>query len=319
MKTRINFSITQLEYVWALYKQGHFAKAAESCSVTQPTLSMQIQKFEDDLGVKIFDRTKKPILLTQTGQKIINQIQQVLFEANKISSIIDSQKEEDIVGDLVVGIIPTVAPYLLPKLLPVIEKQYPGIRLKILELQTQKIVESLNTDDIDVGVLATPLKLNRVIEHPLYYEPFYLLSNKGHEIAKNKRVKYLTLKVDDIWLLEEGHCLRNQILDICSVKNKSPKKRNFEFESGSIETLKHLVDSYGGYTLIPALALDNLGSNTVIREFDRPIPSREIGLVYQRAHYKENLIESLADAIIKSIPDEIRKIRPKDLDIRPID
>lgn len=315
MKSRINFSITQLEYIWAVYKHGHFAKAAEACSVTQPTLSMQVQKLEEDLGVIIFDRSKKPILLTDVGKKIIEQIQTVLFEAKKIESIVSQNGSSVVQGELVVGVIPTIAPYLLPLMLPVLEKSYPELKLKILELQTSRIVEQLSNDEIDVGILATPLNLPKVIEIPLYYEPFLVLSKKDHPLSKVKKVKYSNLSTEDLWLLEEGHCLRNQAIDICSLKPNKTTKRNFQFESGSLETLKRLVNSYGGYTLIPQLASEEIGSHTQITAFDRPIPSREIGLVYQRAHYKEGLIETLAEAILKSIPEDISRIRQKDLDV----
>jgi len=315
MKSRINFSITQLEYIWAVYKHGHFAKAAEACSVTQPTLSMQVQKLEEDLGVIIFDRSRKPILLTDVGKKIIEQIQTVLFDAKKIEGIISQSESNTVNGELIVRVIPTIAPYLLPLMLPVLEKSYPDLKLKIMELQTSRIIEQLSNDEIDVGILATPLNIPKVIEIPMYYEPFLVLSNKEHSLSKMKKVKYANLNMDDVWLLEEGHCLRNQVLDICALKPSKAAKRNFEFESGSLETLKRLVNSYGGYTLIPQLASEELGSNTQLIPFERPIPSREIGLVYQRAHYKENLIETLSEAILKSIPPEISRIRQKDLDV----
>ncbi|MBL7544858.1 MAG: LysR family transcriptional regulator [Bdellovibrionaceae bacterium] len=315
MKSRVNFSITQLEYIWAVYKHGHFAKAAEACNVTQPTLSMQVQKLEEDLGITIFDRSKKPILLTDVGKKIIDQVQAVLFEAKKIESIVVQSESTGVQGELIVGVIPTIAPYLLPLMLPVLEKNFPELKLKILELQTSRIVDQLNSDEIDVGILATPLNLSKVIEIPLFYEPFLVLSKKDHALSKLKKVKYAHLTNEDVWLLEEGHCLRNQVVDICSLKSSKKSKRNFQFESGSIETLKRLVNSYGGYTLIPQLAAEDIGDHSTVIPFERPIPSREIGLVYQRAHYKENLIETLAEAILKSIPDEVRRIRQKDLDV----
>lgn len=319
MKTPVNFSITQLEYIWAVYKHGHFGRAAEECRVTQPTLSMQIQKLENDLNVIIFDRSKKPILLTEAGKKVIHQIQNVLFEARKIESLIQTETAEKIQGDLIVGIIPTIAPYLLPRLLPQIETHYPHWKLKIVELQTLQIIDSLQNDAIDVGLLATPLKVNKIIEYPLYYEPFYILCKKNHPLSKFKKAKYSNLNFDDIWLLEEGHCLRHQVLDICSLKKSKSPKKQFEFESGSLETLKNLVNAYGGYTLIPQLATDNLGSESHLISFERPIPSREIGLVYQRTHYKTELIEALGEMIIQCIPDEVRKIRPKDLDVISVD
>jgi LysR family hydrogen peroxide-inducible transcriptional activator len=318
MLSNINFSLTQLEYVLAVYRYGHFAKAAESCHVTQPTLSMQIQKLEEELGVKIFDRSKKPILLSEVGRKIIEQIQTVLFEAKKIASIIVADQSGAMEGQLTIGVIPTIAPYLLPLLLPVVEKTLPQLELRMFEMQTQRIIEALNADEIDVGILATPLKEPKIIEYPLYYEPFSVLCKKDHELASSRRIKYSLLKFNDIWLLEEGHCLRHQVVDLCSIKQGKNAKRKFLFESGSLETLKNLVDSYGGYTLLPQLATESIGGRSILIPFERPIPAREIGLVYRREHYKNVLIESLGEAILKAIPDDIRKLRQKDLDVLPI-
>lgn len=319
MTPKMNFSLTQLEYVMAVHKHGHFAKAAESCYVTQPTLSMQIQKLEEDLGVVIFDRSKKPILLTQMGKKLISQMQTVLFEAKKIEGIVHQETKSAKQGILTIGVIPTVAPYLLPRLLPVVEEMFPDVELNIREMQTDRILEALNDDEIDVGLLATPTQISKMFEYALYYEPFSVLCGKDHEYAHMKKIKYSTLGMDDIWLLEEGHCLRNQILDICSVrKGKGGGRRRYKFESGSLETLKNLVDLYGGYTLLPFLASENIGEKTQLVQFERPIPAREIGLVYRREHYKGDLIESLGEAILKCIPEELRKIRQKDLDVLPI-
>ncbi|MEQ1876795.1 MAG: hydrogen peroxide-inducible genes activator [Bdellovibrionia bacterium] len=319
MLARVNYSLTQLEYVLAVHKLGHFAKAAESCKVSQPTLSMQIQKFENDLGAILFDRSKKPILLTTMGTRIIEQIQTILHETKKMEDLIKVTQSEKLEGHLILGIIPTIAPYLLPRLLPVLVKAFPGIELRILELQTHRIIEALNNDEIDVGLLATPLKNAQIHEYSLYYEPFSVLCKKGHELSQQKKVKYSALKFEDLWLLEEGHCLRNQMLDVCAHKKDRKHRRKFEFESGSLETLKNLVNSYGGYTLLPALAADSIGAHTVLVPFERPIPAREIGLVYRREHYKKELIEALGESIIDCIPEEIRKIRPKNLDVLPIE
>lgn len=318
MLTKVNFSITQLEYVMAVFKLGHFARAAESCFVTQPTLSMQIQKLEEDLGVVIFDRSKKPILVTEIGRKLIEQIQVILNEVKKIEGIIHESDTGVTKGELVLGIIPTVAPYLLPRLLPVFEKNYPSLTLIISELQTDQIIEALENDEIDVGILATPTKTPKMFEKTLYYEPFSVLCQKSHPYSQMKKIKYSSLKNDDIWLLAEGHCLRHQVMDICSSKDFINDKRKFKFESGSLETLKNLVQSYGGYTLLPHLAAQEIGEGTRLIPFERPIPAREIGLIYRREHYKNNLIELLGESIKKSIPEEIRKIRQKDLDVLPI-
>jgi LysR family hydrogen peroxide-inducible transcriptional activator len=318
MTGKMHFSLTQLEYILAVHRFGHFGKAAEACHVTQPTLSMQIQKLEEDLGIVIFDRSKKPILLTEVGKKVVEQIRAILFEVRKIESIILEEQAHGAEGELTLAVIPTVAPYLLPRLLPVLESLHPSMELRIMEMQTDHIIEALNNDEIDVGLLATPLKIAKIFEHALYYEPFYVLCKKGQSYSDLKKVKYSALKMDQIWLLEEGHCLRNQVLDLCTAKKEKIKSRKYKFESGSLETLKKIVDSYGGYTLLPQLATDNLGENSHLVPFERPIPAREIGLIYRREHYKSELIESLAESIIKSLPEDLQKLRPKDLNILPI-
>lgn len=314
----MNFSLTQLEYVMAVHKTRHFARAADVCHVSQPTLSMQIQKLEEELGGAIFDRTKKPILLTDLGSTLIEQFQEVLLAARRIPQLVNQKNAHKNEGELSVGVIPTVTPYLLPLLLPTMEKQFPRLKLKLFEWQTSKIIESLGADELDVGILATPLKDPKIYEFALYYETFSVLCHRGHELEKQRRAKYNALKGDDIWLLEEGHCMRNQVLDVCSMKKNSGQSRQFTFESGNLETLKNLVDTYGGYTLLPSLATKSIGKNCSLIPFERPIPAREIGLVYRREHYKNDLIEALGEAILKSIPEEVRKIRPKDLDVLPI-
>jgi LysR family transcriptional regulator, hydrogen peroxide-inducible genes activator len=313
-----NYTLTQLEYVVALQKHGHFGKAATACNVTQPTLSMQIQKLEESLGVILFDRSKKPIITTDVGRSIIGQIQTVLLEARKIDVLAERQLNSEPQGDLHLGVIPTVAPYVLPRLFPTLAKRYPKIRLMIKEMQTHRIVEAVENDEIDVGLLATPLNISKMIEFALFYEPFYLLCNSQHEFASKKKIEHSSLNYDDLWLLEEGHCLRHQVLDLCSMKHKKNKENGFQFESGSLETLKKLVASYRGYTLLPALAAEELPPRTKVIEFERPIPAREIGLVYRREHLKNDLIEALGASVIESIPESLRKIRKRDLDVLPI-
>lgn len=318
MPFKLNFSLTQLEYVLAVQKYGHFRKAAAACFVTQPTLSMQIQKLEEILGTIIFDRSKKPILLTATGQKLVEQMQSIVHEAKKLGGIIEMSQSGALEGKLTVGVIPTVAPYLIPKLLPVIEKLHPLVKLTIFEMQTDKLIEALGDDSVDVGILATPLETTNMFERHLYLEPFSVLCRRDHPLAKQKRVKYSSLSSSDVWLLEEGHCLRNQVLDICTSMRKKEVEPKYQFESGSLETLKRLVDSFGGYTLLPYLAKDALGPNVKIIEFEQPIPARQIGLVSRRNQYKVNLIDGLESAILKALPEALRKLKTKDLDVLAI-
>lgn len=319
MPLKLNFSLTQLEYVLAVQKLGHFAKAAKDSFVTQPTLSMQIQKLEEALGVVIFDRSKKPILLTEKGARVFEQMKAIVNEAKKLEALISYDSTGKVQGELTVGVIPTVAPYLLPKLLPKVEALYPDLRLKISEMQTHRIIEALNDDDINAGILATPLKIPQIRERSLYLEPFSVLCRKNHSLAKQKRVKYSALSSDDIWLLEEGHCLRHQVLDICSMRPGKGSKQQYKFESGSLETLKNLVNSYGGYTLLPLLATDVIGENAVLVPFERPVPAREIGLAVRREHFKAELLSALERCILESVPESVRKMKAKDLDVLPIE
>jgi LysR family hydrogen peroxide-inducible transcriptional activator len=261
---------------------------------------------------------KNPCWSQRSVKKIIEQIQVILFESKKIENIIQSEQKGQAYGELSLGVIPTVAPYLLPKILPVIEKMFPQIKLNMQEMQTSRIIEALNNDEIDVGLLATPLGIEKLHEHALFYEPFSVLCKKGQMYSDLKTVKYTQLSLEQMWLMEEGHCLRNQVVHICSAKKKIHNTRKYQFESGSLETLKNLVDACGGFTLLPQLAADHIGTNSRLIPFERPIPAREIGLVYRRAHYKLELIESLAETIIQSIPESVRKIRPKDLNVVPV-
>ncbi len=318
MAAKLNFSLTQLEYVLAVHKLGHFAKAAEHCFVTQPTLSMQIQKLEASLGTTIFDRSKKPILLTEQGHKLVLQMRTIVQEANKLEAINDAGKSGILAGNLTVGVISTLAPYLMPRVLPILRKMYPELHLSIHEMQTHKIIEGLNEDTIDVGLLAIPLRMPQIHERHLFWEPFSLLCRNDHPLSKLKAIRYSSLKSDDIWLLEEGHCLRNQVLDICSHMKRKNSSHLYRFESGSLETLKRIVESIGGYTLIPDLAKDNLGTHVKVIPFDRPIPARQIGLVSRRDQYKANLLEALESALLKCVPDSLRLIKQKDLDVIPV-
>lgn len=318
MATKINFSLTQLEYVLAVHKHGSFSEAAKACAVTQPTLSMQVQKLEDEIGTVIFDRSKKPILLTDAGRRLIEQMKAVLHEARKIETLLEAGGEESTKGELTLGVIPTVAPYLLPRLLPTARELYPAMRLKILELQTHRIVEALDADEIDLGILAIPLGIPRIHEVGLYWEPFSVLCRKDDEMSRRKRVPHAALRANDVWLLEEGHCLRSQVLDVCAVRKKGDANRAYQFESGSLETLKSLVSSFGGYTLLPALAMDHLASNVAVVPFEKPAPAREIGLVFRREHYKLPLQRALQHCVVQSVPESLRHLRKGELEVLPV-
>lgn len=309
-------TITQLEYILAVAKHGHFGKAAEECHITQPTLSQQIQKLESDLDLVLFDRSKKPILLTDAGKRLIDQAQIILSEVHKFETLA-KQSPNEIAGSLSLAIIPTLAPYVLPLFLKRVTRAFPKLKLQIREMQTERILTALESDELDVGLLATPVNVAQMQEYPLFYEPFHLFVSEDHPLAKKGKVKQSELKFDDIWLLTECHCLRSQVLELCSLSKDRQGKKQVDFESGSIETLERLVVANGGYTLIPELALlaAHIHKKVQVREFERPIPSRQVGLIYRRHQYKLPLIEALGENIIASLPERIRQLRPKDLEV----
>lgn len=309
-------SITQLEYILAVDTHRHFGKAAEACAVTQPTLSMQLQKLEDELGVVIFDRSKKPILPTPVGEKLISQARIVVTEFKKMSYL--SQQTTEVSGSFRIGVIPTLSPYLLPLFLNRFSQAYPKVTLEIAELQTEEIVRMLEHDELDAGLMATPLNISSLQEDVICYEPFYLYAHQAHPMAKKSKINDDDLDISQLWLLAEGHCLRKQALRLCGVKSSKSVLKNVMFESGNLETLKRMVDQNVGCTLLPYLALvgfDPKRHNCVVVEFAKPIPSREVSLVYRRLHLKEAIISALYDVICQSLPPELAKLRRKHLEV----
>ena len=243
-------TITQLKYVLAVAEHQNFTKAAEKCFVTQPTLSMQIQKLEDQLSVQIFDRSKKPIELTEVGRKIVNQAKNIVNEADRITDIVDQQKGF-IGGEFKLGIIPTVMPTLLPMFLQTVLKAYPQLELEIEELPTQQILERLEKGTLDTGIVATPLSMDDIVEKPLYYEPFMVYAPAHSKLNQENKITPDMLKDEQVLLLQDGHCFRESALNICKLGHKSPK--HFEIKSGSFDTLVQLSNEGIGITLLPYL------------------------------------------------------------------
>jgi LysR family hydrogen peroxide-inducible transcriptional activator len=299
-------SLIQLEYIVAVDTYRHFATAAEKCFVTQPTLSMQIKKLEDQLDLIIFDRTKQPVIPTEQGKKIIEQARIVLQEAKKIDQIVKDVKN-DISGDLRIAVIPTIAPYLLPLFTGAFKRKFPGIKLKVEEMVTEKIVENLEKDLLDAGILVTPLHEKQILEKPLFYEEMLIYSNKNHPLVKKSKIKVSDIATSEIWLLNDGHCFRHQIVNLCDLHELESDDLPFEFEGGSLETLMRIIDKEGGYTLIPELAelFVPEGRKSQIRHFSNIVPLREVSLVYTRRFAKTTLIEKLADSVIQTIPQHL--------------
>ena len=297
----------QLEYIIALDDCRHFVKAAEKCFVTQATLSMMVKKLEDELKVKIFDRSRQPVIPTEMGEKIIAQAKIILKENERLKEMI-TEEQDEVKGELRIGIIPTLAPYLLPLFMNSFLKKYPLVKLKISELTTDDIIYKLEKHDLDAGLLSTPLNLQSINEHVLFHEQFVVYASSKEKILKKKYVLAADIDVKRLCLLEEGHCLRSQIVNLCELKEEEEIANQFDFATGSLETLKRIVKTNQGITILPSLALKDMTTREKlnVRHFKDPVPVREIGLVTYRYFMKEKLINCLKDEILLHIPAKMK-------------
>jgi len=301
-------TITQLEYVVAVATYKSFVAAAEKCFVTQPTLSMQIQKLEEELGVKLFDRNKHPIAVTAMGQAIVDQARVALSESEKIFELIQNQQNK-LAGTFRFAVIPTVAPYIIPGLLENYVKNYPEVKLQVKELETNQIIKSLINNEIDAALVSTPLEQNGIKEYPLFYEPFVGYFSEDEEALKKRLINPEDVALERIWLLNEGHCMRNQIINLCSDQvQRVQAEKPFRYESSNVETLRKMVDKNGGLTVLPELATHEFGEDQMekVRYFEEPEPVREIGLVTNSHFVRLTLLQSLMDEILAIIPEKMR-------------
>lgn len=307
-------TLIQLEYVVAVDTYKSFIAAAEKCFVTQPTLSMQIQKLETALGVKIFDRSRQPVELTEIGREIVEQARVIIMESKKVHEIIQSAKGE-VVGDLKIGIIPTVAPYLLPSVITKFLNQYPKVQLQVWEYTTDQIIQELKKGTLDCGILSTPLKEANIIESPLYYESFVAYVSINSNLYKKKTLKGDDLSEEKLWLLNEGHCMREQVLNICRYKRNNGTDGAFEYNTGSVETLKRMVDINKGVTILPELSIREYNEDQMehIRYFESPEPVREISVVTTQNFVKKQAVQTLKSVILDVVPERFKSRRKKDV------
>lgn len=306
-------TLQQLEYVLALDKTRHFVRAAELCGVTQPTLSAMIQKLEDELDCRIFDRSTHPLVPTEVGKQIINQAQVVLYHVNQLQENVRIQKGS-LYGNLHLAMIPTVAPYLLPKFIGSMKTDYPGIALKVSELHTAEIVQRLQIAEIDMAILSTPLNDPKILEVPLYYEKFTAYVSPTEPVYQTKEISSKNMPLDNLWVLEEGHCLRNQVFNFCNQQiNQSSV-----YEAGSIDTLVKIVDLNGGYTIIPELHIDLLSEHQKrnLRDLVNPEAIREISLIIRHDYVREGMMNAVANTIKQIIPEHMLDTRLKKFAIK---
>ncbi|WCL48626.1 LysR substrate-binding domain-containing protein [Leptospira sp. GIMC2001] len=289
-------TLTQLRYIVALDRHKSFARAAESCLVAQPTLSLQIQKLEQEIGAEIFDRNKNPVITTKFGTDIVDQAKIILREADRLEEIFRESKE-DLTGKISIGIIPTISAYLLPQIFKKLNKDYASIDFRFFELPTSQIIEKLMSEDLEIGILATPLHRNDIIESPLYYEPFVAYYPKDYE-GKTENIDIDDLKSSEMILLGEEHCLRHQSLKICGQRTLG------KIECGSLETIRNMVDLGVGMTLLPLLSMN--AENDKFGRFKDPEPVREVSLVYKHGFYKKKILQAVQKTILSVIPKELQ-------------
>jgi LysR family hydrogen peroxide-inducible transcriptional activator len=290
-------TITQLQYVLAVAEHRNFTLAAEKCFVTQPTLSMQVQKLEDELDIQIFDRGKKPISITEAGRKVVEQARTIVNEAARIQDIVDQEKGF-IGGTFNLGIIPTVMPTLLPMFLKTFIKRYPKVQLIIKEQNTETIIRNLQEGHLDAGIAATPLAKDFLVERPLYYEPFVAYIPDGHRLANVAGLRPEDLDLSDILLLQDGHCFRDGVINLCKATGQADES-GFQLDSGSFETLVHLADENLGMTLLPYLHTLGLEESrkSHLKYFQEPSPAREVSLIYHKKELKYQITEALREVI----------------------
>lgn len=311
-------NLQQLEYILAVDQEKHFVRAATKCFVTQATLSMMIKKLEEELDIKIFDRSSVPVSATEDGRKIIEQAKKIVSEIGLLKDYARELKGE-ITGELRLGIIPTLAPYLLPLFLKSFSQKHPHLKIIIRELTTEDIVSHIRQGDLHIGLLATPLNESLIAEHPLFYEEFFAYASKSEKLPGKKYLLPSHINPHHLWLLEEGHCMRNQLMNLCSLK-KQDESTSLHYEAGSIETLINLVDKDDGVTILPQLATLKLSSaqRSKLREFAPPKPVREVSLVtnrhFPRKRLLHNLKEEIQSAVRKNVVTQSKGLRIVDIE-----
>ncbi len=301
-------TLQQLEYILAVNQFRHFAKAAEYCRVTQPTLSAMIQKLEEELDTRIFDRSQQPVCPTPVGIHIIEQAQNILVQAKRIKNIIEEEKHS-LTGTFKLGILPTVAPYLLPRFFPQLMKKYPDLDIRVVEMKTNDIKKALQTGEIDAGIVASLAGMEELQQTPLFYEQFFAYVSREDALFNNEVIRTSDLNGEQLWLLDEGHCFRDQLVRFCQMK--SARASQLAYHLGSMETFMRMVESGKGVTFIPELAVLQLGDaqKELVRSFAIPCPTRQVVLLTNKNFIRHTLLEVLVKEIKLSVPKEMLSLK----------
>ena len=299
-------TLQQMEYIVAVYRWRHFAKAAEECGVTQPTLSQMIQKLENELGVKIFERSSQQVVPTAMGKMIVEQAWKVVNRANRIKDMV-SEAKESLSGTFRIGILPTIAPYLLPRFFPQMMEDYPELHPHVTEMQTAGLVKALERGEIDAAIAVSMDGMDKLVQTPLFYEQFFAYVSKKSRLYEAKSVKTADLGNQLLWMLDEGHCFRDQLVKFCSLKSADMSKDTYRLSS--IETFMRMVEAGLGMTFIPELAVEQLTGEQrqLVRPFAIPIPTRQVVLLTTTSFIRQQLLQLLAEHIRKAVPERMLK------------
>ena len=301
-------TLQQLEYILAVARYGHFGRAAEACNVTQPTLSAMIGKLEEEIGAKLFDRNRQPISPTPVGERVVHQAREVLEQADSIKDIVLEEKQS-LGGIFRVGILPTIAPYLLPRFFPQMMKKYPTLDIRVREMKTYQIKEALMQGDIDAGILATVEGLEEYEQTTLFYEKYIGYVSREDALFRKEVIRTADVASSrELWLLDEGHCFRDQMVRFCQMK--SSQTSQLAYNLGSMETFMRMVESGMGITFIPELAEMQLSEpqKELVRPFAIPIPTRELILITNKNFIRQTLLDTVVKEIQAAVPKNMLKL-----------
>lgn len=305
--TYYNMTLQQMEYIVAVYHHRHFAKAAEQCGVTQPTLSAMIQKLETELGVKIFERSPQQVQPTAIGKLIVAQAWRVLSRAKKIKDIV-AEERHALSGTFKLGILPTIAPYLLPRFFPDLIRNHPEMDLRVIEMKTDEIKKALNRGEIDAAILVQLDGMEEFDTRLLFYEQFIAYVSESDPLSHHKNIKVADLSNEFLWLLDEGHCFADQLVKFCGLK--SARKSQATYSLGSIETFMRMVESGWGVTFIPELALEQLSDRQrrLVKPFAIPIPTRQLILMTSKTFVRQSVSDVIVDIVRKCVPEKMLQL-----------
>ena len=306
-KAFTDMTLQQLEYIVAVYRTRHFVKAAEACGVTQPTLSAMIQKLEAELDVKLFERSSQQVMPTAIGKVVVEQAWKVLNRARKLKDIVAEEKKS-LMGTFRLGILPTIAPYLLPRFFPSLMRENPSLDIRVVEMKTAEIRRAIDRGEIDAAVMVDTGDLDDYVLTTLFYEQFLAYVSPSDQLSAKKSIKTSDLSNEFLWLLDEGHCFRDQLVKFCQLK--AAKTSQSAYSLGSIETFMRIVENGQGVTFIPELASMQLTSTqkALVRPFAIPIPTREVVMATSKSFVRQSLLDMIARQIRKSVPEKMLKL-----------